>query len=203
MHPLTLFRLFLSPTQGWRDLMEDRPSIHRLYLLHVIPFALIPSLMIYIAGQKHSQRFLDLLPGNKLIIVAVAFFLVQLVIVPAMASIVRQLAEVAEIHPSYREAFTLAAVAPTALWLAPLFLTIPDILVNIGITSLAMLASAGLIYYGVPTVFGIEEQGHALLLFGAILMAGVITWGFLMICTLMVWGSVQNLQFAVAAAAGT
>ena len=146
MHPLTLFRLFLSPTQGWRDLMEDRPSIHRLYLLHVIPFALIPSLMIYIAGQEHSQRFLDLLPGNKLIIVAVAFFLVQLVIVPAMASIVRQLAEVAEIHPSYREAFTLAAVAPTPLWLAPLFLTIPDILVNIGITSLAMLASAGLIY---------------------------------------------------------
>ena len=97
MHPLTLFRLFLSPTQGWRDLMKDKPSIHRLYLLHVIPFALIPSLMIYIAGDNHSQRFFELLPGNKLIIVAVALFLVQLVIVPAMASIVRQLAEVAEI----------------------------------------------------------------------------------------------------------
>jgi hypothetical protein len=34
-----------------------------------------------------------------------------------------------------------------------------------------------------------------LLLFGAILMAGVIAWGILMICTLMLWGSVQNLQF--------
>ena len=197
MHPLTLFRLFLSPTKGWEDLMQRRPSIHQLYLLHVIPFALIPPLMLYIAGNNNNgQLFFALLPGKKLIIVAVAFFLVQLIIVPAMASIVRQLAEVAEIHPSYKEAFILAAVAPTPLWMAPIFLAIPDILFNIAVTSLAMMASAGLIYYGVPKVFGIEEEGHALLLFGAILMAGVIAWGFLMVSTLLVWGSVQNLQFA-------
>jgi hypothetical protein len=122
---------------------------------------------------------------------------VQLVVVPAMASIVRQLAEVAEIHPSYKDAFILAAVAPTPLWMASIFLIVPDILVNICVTSLAMMASAGFIYYGIPVVFKIKEQGHALLLFGAILIAGVIAWGFLMICTLVVWGSVQNLQFAV------
>lgn len=197
MHPLTLFRLFFTPTKGWKDLMQSRPSIHRLYLLHVIPFALIPPLMIYIAGRTHGILFFDLLPGSKLVIVSVAFFLVQLVVVPAMASIIRQLAEVAEIHPSYKDAFTLAAVAPTPLWMAPIFLFMPNILVNIGVTSLAMMASAGFIYYGVPVVFKIREQGHALLLFGAILMAGVIASGFLMICTLMVWGSVQNLQFAV------
>lgn len=200
MHPLTLFRLFLSPTEGWKELMQSQPSIHRLYLLHVIPLALIPPAMIYIAGNSHSQLFFDLLPGNKLIIVAVTFFLVQLVIVPAMASIVRQLAEIAEVHPPYKEAFILAAVAPTPLWLAPVFLIIPDMLLNLCVTSLAMMASAGFIYYGVPTVFKIKEQGHALLLFGAILMAGVIAWGFLMVCTLMVWGSVQNLQFAAASA---
>ena len=197
MNPLTLFRLFFMPTKGWKDLMQSQPSIHRLYLSHVIPFALIPPLMIFIAGRTHSELFFDLLPGNKLIIVSVAFFLVQLVVVPAMASIVRQLAEVAEIHPSYKDAFILAAVAPTPLWMAPIFLMVPDILVNIGITSLAMMASAGFIYYGIPVVFKIKEQGHALLLFGAILIAGVIAWGFLMICTLVVWGSVQNLQFAV------
>jgi hypothetical protein len=197
MNPLTLFRLFFMPTKGWKDLMQSQPSIHRLYLSHVIPFALIPPLMIFIAGRTHSELFFDLLPGNKLIIVSVAFFLVQLVVVPAMASIVRQLAEVAEIHPSYKDAFILAAVAPTPLWMAPIFLIVPDILVNIGVTSLAMMASAGFIYYGIPVVFKIKEQGHALLLFGAILIAGVIAWGFLMICTLVVWGSVQNLQFAV------
>lgn len=196
MSPFTLLKLFFTPTKGWENLTKSEPSIHRLYLLHVIPFSLIPPCMIYIAGIRHSELFFDLLPGNKLLIVAVAFFLVQLVAVPAMATVVRQLAEVAEIHPSYRQAFILAAVAPTPLWLSPVFLAIPDILINIGVTSLAMMASAGFIYYGIPTVFKIKEQGHVLLLFGAILMAGIIAWGFLMVSTLMVWGSVQNLQFA-------
>ena len=196
MNPLTLFKLFFTPTKGWEDLMAKQPSMHRLYMLHVIPFSLIPPLMIYIAGNKHSELFFDLLPGNKLIIVAIAFFIVQLAIVPVMASILRQLAEIAEVHPSYKDAFTLAAVAPTPLWMASLFLVVPSILVNIAITSLAMMAAAGFIYYGIPTVFKIREQGHALLLFGAILMAGVTAWGVLMVCTLMVWGSVQNLHFA-------
>ena len=47
----------------------------------------------------------------------------------------------------------------------------------------------------IPVVFKIEDEGHSLLLFGAVLMAGVTAWGFLMVCTLMLWGSVQNLQF--------
>lgn len=196
MNPITLIKLFFTPTKGWEELMKSEPSLHQLYLLHVIPFSLIPPCMIYIAGNRHSELFFNLLPGNKLIIVAVAFFLVQLVAVPAMAIVIRQLAEVAEIHPSYRVSFTLAAVAPTPLWMAPVFLIIPDILVNIGVASLAMMASAGFIYYGIPIVFKIKEQGHALLLFGAILMAGVTAWGFLMVSTLMVWGAVQNLQFA-------
>lgn len=196
MHPITLFRLFFTPTQGWQDLLGSKPSMHRLYLLHVIPFSLIPPIMIYIAGTSRHDLFFDLLPGNKLILVSVLFFLVQLVVVPAMASVIRQLAEVAEIHPPYKDAFVLAAVAPTPLWMAPVFLAVGDILLNIAVTSVAMMASAGFIYYGIPTVFKVKEQGHVLLLFGAILMAGVITWGFLMISTLMLWGSIQNLEFA-------
>ena len=200
MNPLTLFRLFFTPTRGWQDLMQNKPTMPRLFLLHVIPFALIPPAMIYVAGNNHGEMFLGLLSDSKLVMVAIAFFFVQLVVVPAMASIVRQLAEIADAHPPYKDAFILAAVAPTPLWMAPIFLVVPDILVNIAITSLAMMASAGFIYFGIPVVFKIKEQGHALLLFGAILMAGVIAWGFLMVCTLMVWGSVQNLQFAARAA---
>lgn len=182
--------------------MASQPSMHRLFLLHVVPFALIPSVMIYIAGTNQTILFFDLLPGNKLLLVSVILFLVQLVVVPAMASIIRQLAEIADSHPSYKQAFTLAAVAPSPLWMAPVFLLIPDILVNIAVTSLAMMASAGFIYFGIPTVFKIKEQGHVYLLFGAILVAGVIAWGFLMVCTLVVWGSVQNLQFAAGPAVG-
>jgi hypothetical protein len=196
MNPFKLFWLFFTPTKAWQELMQSPPSVHQLYLLHVVPFSLIPPVMIYIAGNRHNTLLFDLLPGNKLTIIAVAIFIVQLVAVPVMAMIIRQLAEIIEIHPPYKDAFIVAAIAPTPLWMAPLFLIVPDILVNIAITSWAMMASAGLIYYGIPAVFKLKEPGQALLLFGGILMAGVIAWGFLMVCTLVVWGAVQNLQFA-------
>lgn len=181
--------------------MASQPSMHRLFLLHVIPFALIPSVMIYIAGTNQTIMFFDLLPGNKLVLVSLILFLVQLVVVPVMATILRQLAEVADSHPNYRQSFILAAVAPTPLWMSPVFLIVPDVIVNIVVTILAMMASAGFIYFGIPTVFKIKEQGHVYLLFGAILVAGVVAWSFLMVCTLVIWGSVQNLQFAVGPAA--
>jgi energy-converting hydrogenase Eha subunit A len=202
MNPMTLFKLFFKPTAGWEALMASQPSMHRLFLLHVLPFAMIPPVMIYFVGKSHTILFFDLLPGSKLILVSIILFFVQLVVVPVMASIIRQLAEIADSHPTYRESFILAAVAPTPLWMAPVFLVVPDIIVNIGVTSLAMMASAGFIYYGIPTVFKIKEQGHVHLLFGAVLMAGATAWGFLMISTFVIWGSVQNLQFAVGPAAG-
>ncbi|GBG12731.1 uncharacterized protein NMK_0263 [Novimethylophilus kurashikiensis] len=193
MNPLNLFWLFTAPSKGWNRLVQSKPSIHQLYLLHVMPYALIPPLMGYFAGVKFGGEFFPAMPPAKLLLIAVIFYVVELVVVPVMAVIIRQLAEIAEIHPSYHESFMLAAVAPTPLWLAPIFLVVPSVLLNLAVVSLAMMAAAGFIYYGIPSVFGIKEEGHAMLMFGAVLIAGVVAWGFLMVSTLVVWGSVQNL----------
>lgn len=197
MNPLNIFWLFASPSKGWNQLVNSKPSIHQLYMLHVIPLSLIPPLMLYFAGSRFGGQLVPALPESKLLLVGLILFLVQLVVVPVMAVIVRQLAEVAEIKPDYKEAFILAAVAPTPLWLAPLFLLVPSVMLNLAVVSLAMMAAAGLIYYGIPAVFNLKEPGHALLMFGAVLIAGVVAWGFLMVSTLMIWGSVQNLQFTL------
>ncbi len=194
MSLLNLFWLFVIPTKGWRHLMQSRLSMHRLYLLHVVPLSLIPPLFLYFAGNKYAGNLIPILSDAKLLLVAGILFLVELVAVPIMALVIRQLAEVAEIHPSYHESFTLAAVAPTPLWLVPVcFLIIPDTLVNLVALTLAMMATAGFIYYGIPAVFRIKERGHAMLMFGAVLTAGVVAWGFLMVSTLVILGSVQNL----------
>lgn len=197
MSPRNVFLLFAAPSQGWNNLVQSKPSIHKLYLLHVIPFSLIPPLMGYLAASKYGGEFIPAMPSSKLMLIAAIFFLVELVVVPMMAVVVRQLGEVAEVHPSYHDAFTLAAVAPTPLWLAPVFLLVPSVLLNLAVVSLAMMAAAGFIYYGIPAVFGLKEEGHAMLMFGAVLIAGVVAWGFLMVSTLVVWGSVQNLQFGM------
>lgn len=197
MNPLNLFWLFAAPAHGWSRLVHTKPSIPQLYLLHVIPFSLIPPLMLYLAGGKYGGQFFPLMASSKLLLIAAIFFLVEMAAVPIMGVLIRHLGELGEVHPSYREAFILAAVAPTPLWLAPIFLLVPSALVNLAVITLALMAAAGLIYYGIPVVFRMKEKGHAILVFGAVMIAGTVAMGFLMVSTLVVWSSVQNLQYAM------
>lgn len=194
MSLLNLFWLFFAPTKGWRHLTEANYSMHRLYLLHVIPLSLIPPLFIYYGDFHFAASLLPVLSSTKLLIVAIILFIVELVAVPVMALLLRQLAEIAESHPSFHEAFTLAAVAPTPLWLMPVMFLIPDMSINLLALTLALMATVGFIYFGIPAVFRIQDRGHAMLLFGAVLTAGIIAWVFLMVATLVILGSVQNLQ---------
>lgn len=193
MSLLNLFWLFFAPTKGWRHLIQARYSMHRLFLLHVVPLSLIPPLFVYYGNFNFAAGLLPVLSSSKLLMVAVILFLVELVAVPIMALVVRQLAEVADVHPSYHDAFTFAAVAPTPLWLLPIMFLIPDMMIDLLSLTLALMATVGFIYYGVPTVFRIKERGHAIMMFGAVLTAGVVAWVFLMVMTLVVLGSIQSL----------
>lgn len=195
MNLTTLFKLFWSPTAGWRELLERKPSIPRLFILHVVPLACIPPLMIFYA-PKSTDTFLlvDMLSPHKLALVGLIFLMVQLMAVPMMALIIKQLGEIAKIQPSYQSAFTLAAVAPTPLWLSALILFVPNFLVLVTLGALALMASGGLIFYGLPVVFGIKDKDNAVMYFGGIMIAGAIALAFLMLSTLVIWGSLQNLS---------
>lgn len=194
MSLLNLFWLFFVPTKGWRHLMQAKYSMHRLFLLHVVPLSLIPPLFIFFCAGNYAGDLLPALSKGQLLLVAVILFIVELAAVPLMALMLRQLAEIADTHPSYHDAFTLAAVAPTPLWLVPIVFLIPDMLIGLLALTMALMATVGFIYYGIPSAFRIKERGHAMLLFGAVLTAGVIAWAFLMVVTLVVLGSVQNLK---------
>ncbi|MDD2833456.1 MAG: Yip1 family protein [Methylotenera sp.] len=196
MSILNLFWLFFAPNKGWRHLMQSKPSMHRLFLLHVMPMSLIPPLFLYFAASQYAGGLIPILSAPKLLLVAVVLFVVELVAVPLMGIVIKQLAEVAEIQPSYHDAFIFAAVAPTPLWLAPVaFLIFSDVVLSVIALVMAMMATVGFVYYGIPAVFRIKDRGHTMLMFGAVLTAGTIAWVFLMVSTLVILGAVQNLQF--------
>lgn len=195
MNLTTIFKLFWTPTSGWRELLGSNPSIPRLFLLHVVPLACIPTLMIVYAGKAEDSLLLvDMLSGTKLMFVGTIFFLVQLISVPIMASIIRHLGEVADINPSYKSAFILAAVAPTPLWLSAVGLFVPSFLALVVIGTLAIMASAGLIFYGIPELFEVEDKENAIMYFGGVMVAGMIAMVFLMLSTFVIWGGIQNLN---------
>ena len=195
MNLSTMFKLFWTPTNGWRELLASSPSIPRLFLLHVVPLSCIPTLMILYAGKSQDAFLLvDILSTTKMMYVGTVFFLVQLIAVPIMALIIRHLGEVADINPTYQSAFTLAAVAPTRIWLSSVSLLAPNFLVLVFVGTLALMASGGLIFYGLPEVFDIKNKENAIMYFGGIVVAGMIALVFLMLSTLVIWGSIQNLN---------
>jgi hypothetical protein len=195
MSLITLFKLFWSPTAGWQALLETKPSMPRLFIFHVVPLASIPPLMIFFTAMSADSTFLvGTLSPKKLILVGLILFIIQLMAVPMMALIIKQLGEVVNIKPSFQSAFTLAAVAPTPFWLYALLLVLPNLLVLVTFGSLALMASFGLIYYGLPLVFDIKGKENAVMYFGGIMIAGAIALAFLMLSTLVIMGSLQNLS---------
>ncbi len=196
MSILTLFQLFFAPLEGWRRIANKSYSPAKLFLLHVLPFSLVPAVAIYTAGRRGELLFLDLLSPVALLIVAIAFFIIQLISVLVMAGVIKKLANIAEVSPSFKQAYTLAAIAPTPLWMMPIFLLYPNMILILLMFSLAMMIAARFIYYGIPSTLAVFEEGHRIFLFGAILTAGTIAAGFLMVCTLVFWASLQGVSFS-------
>lgn len=190
MSLLSLPKMMFSYTEGWKDLVRIHPSVAKLFTLFVVPMSLIPPAMIYYAATRYSDVIMLRMTDAQLQFIALVFFAAEMVMVPLMGWVIQRLGEVVDIQPDYRDAFTLAAVAPTPLWLAPLFLFVPSVMVNVVVTAFALLASAGLIYHGVYPVFKLEDEGKSFLMAGSIFAAGLVAWVSLMVLTLVVWGYV-------------
>lgn len=193
MNPITVFRLFATPSKGWKEVMKKSPPIHQLFVFYVIPLALIPAIIIGHADKTPAWEVLSILSPRALPVVGWSLFIIQLIVVAMMAVVMRQLADIVDSKISFKNAFTLAAICPTPLWLSAIALLIPSSLVVLAAVCLAMMASVGLMFYGVPEVYKLRNQGQSMLIFGGILIAGVVAMGFLMVATLVVWGSLQNI----------
>lgn len=190
MSLLSLPKMIISDSDGWTDLVRLHPSAAKMYLLYVVPMSLIPPAMIYYSGMKYGGLLVLDMTGDQLLIIASIFLLAELIMVPFMGWIIQRLGEVIDMHPDYHDAFMLAAVAPTPLWLAPVFLFIPSLMLNLCIMALALVASAALIFHGVHAVFRLEDKGQSFLMAGSVYAAGLVAWVFLMVLTLVTWNYV-------------
>ena len=121
--------------------------------------------------------------------IALVFFITELVMVPIMGRVVQSIGNVADAHPPYHDAFDLAAVVPTPLWLAPLALFIPNLYFSMVVMLFALGASAALIYQGVDRVFGLEDEGKTMLVAGSVFAAGLVAWVSMMGLAFVTWGA--------------
>lgn len=190
MNTHNLPKMIYSYREGWQDLIQDHPSVRKLFTMYVVPMSLIPPVMLlYALLVTPGAVFPALVPEitvMEALLVAVAFFVAEVAMVALMASIIQQMGDVVDASPKYEEAYTLAAVAPTPLWLSALVLFIPVSWVSGAVVALAWFASAALIYHGVYPLFKLEDHSKARLMGSFVLMAGVIAWAALLVVLALV-----------------
>lgn len=199
MNPIRMLRYVTHHSDSWHALAEEKPSVMQMLWLYVIPMSFIPPLMLNIVVRHHPKVFMDILPGDRLHIVGIIIFLALVVGVIVMAWISKLLAEMVDIKPPFRDALLVIAVATTPFWAVSLFYLVPNMAVNLVLHVVAGIASIALVYQGVKSIFRLQRRGAAAMLTTAIGCTAAVGFGVLLVGTLMMWGVIQDLQFAVKA----
>lgn len=190
MSLITLPKMVVSDSEGWSEILRAHPSVLKLLLCFVMPMSLIPPLMYAYAQFVYPGVVFELvlppLTGGEALLVGAMFFLVELAMVPLMAAYIQELGGMADIHPNYAEAFTLAAIAPTPLWLSALALFVPSLWFNVLTVVVAWLGSVALIRHGVRALLRVTADVKARRFANLITATGVAAWiGMLLLLTMI------------------
>ena len=177
----------LSPSTGWAALTHTHISVLKLLFLYAVPLSLIPPVMLYYAGITFGGKLLPLLSSTQLQMIGAVFFLAEVAMTFLVAYIIQRLTEWVVRKPAFEDAYKLAVVVPTPLWLASLFLAIPSFMLIVTAVAAALIVSATLIYYAVPAILKIEDKVQASMLFGLILATGMVAWALMLYLTLLSW----------------
>jgi len=177
----------MSPSSGWTTLTRTHISVLKLFFLYAVPLSVLPPVMLYYAGVTYGGRLLPALSSAQLQLIGAVFFLAELAMTFLVAYIVQRLTEWVVSKPDFEDAYKLAVVVPTPLWLASLFLAIPSFMLIVTAVAAALILSATLIYYTVPAFLKIEDKAHASMLFGLILAIGMAAWALMLYLTLLTW----------------
>ncbi|HSH72309.1 MAG TPA: Yip1 family protein [Methylophilaceae bacterium] len=198
----------MNIVQSWRGILKSgnskssgasqavKPEVSQTLFWYVIPLALITPIMLSLVIRQYPDVFQDRLPGDRLYIVSLAVFFMQVVSVPLMAWTVKNLAEMVDIKPDFRDAFLVTAIAATPVMVVSLGYVVPSFTFNLVMHGIAAVAAAALIYLGLKNVFDLQRRGARIMLTLTVVATASLGFGIVLIATLMFWGQVQEFQFA-------
>lgn len=176
MNILQFHKLFLSSQDGWRGLAQSQPSVLKLYVLLVLPFSLIPPLMLEYVGRHVGATMFPNVSSQAWGVAALLFLLAELATVPLMAWAIKSVAGSKQINSSYYDAFLLAAVAPIPLWLSALVLFTDQVALIVAMVLLGVAGSVVLIFRGVRSILKVDEGLIAFDIAYTVTALGLIAW---------------------------
>jgi len=181
---LHIHKLFTS-SQGWDALSSAPPSAFKLFVLLVVPFSLVPPLMLEYAGHHIGVALFPGTTGMAWSMAALFLLLAELATVPLMAWAIKSVARSKGIDSSERESFMLAAIVPIPLWLSSLVLFHDQPILIMAVVSLGLLASVVLIFRGVQSILKVDEDLVAMDIAYTVTALGLVAWGALVMLGLV------------------
>jgi Yip1 domain len=168
-------------------LSKKHTSVMKLFFLYALPLSLVPPVMIHYSGDKFAGNLLPMLSNMQLLATCVIFFVAELAMTFLAAYVIQRMGQAIKRRPVFEDAYKVAVIAPTPLWLAPLFLFIPSVIVNATILAVALIISGILVFYNAATILKVEDEGQAILMSGTIVAIGMAAWAVMMYLTLVTW----------------
>jgi hypothetical protein len=96
--------------------------------------------------------------------------------VALMAGYIRELALSWAVPLTYADAYSLAAIAPTPLWISALALFVPSLWFNVLAVAVAWVGCVLLIRHGIRPLFHVADERQVRRLANGITVAGVGVW---------------------------
>ncbi|HEY0845012.1 MAG TPA: YIP1 family protein [Noviherbaspirillum sp.] len=179
MNPLACIKLLFTEDRMRGNPSDVHPAILQTFFFLVLPLSFLPPAMLLYAGHFHPAAFLIDVPFARWVDVAIAFFVTELLTVPLIAWVIRDLAGMLRIENDYRQAFLVAGMTPVPLWISSTALAVPNLAFLIVAVASGLLLSALLLYRAVRAVFAITNEEDAQALSSSAFSVGGLAWAIL------------------------
>lgn len=176
MSPLNIVKLPFSSADGWDSLRLIHPKIVETFLFLTLPFSLIPPAMMVYAGGHHGNIYPVNAAMDRWIEAAFAFLALELLTVPLMAWLIKQIAAAHEIKTDIKDAFLLAAITAVPMWLSAFALALPYLWPTIAILFLGLIISGCLLYRGSQSFLRTSEALEAQAIAAEAFAGGALVW---------------------------
>ncbi len=181
MNFISLSKLPLSATRGWPELERIHPRLLKVFAYIVLPFSLLPPVMLYYAGTSTPTFMFKNAGGMAWGEISLIFFLAEMATFFGMGWLIKQVAESNRLSIDYHDAYLLAAIAPLPLWLSSLGLLVHSLAFNAVLSLAALGLSCGIIYHGIEGLCHMREEVTAAAIVQTVIGAGLIAWALLLL----------------------
>ncbi len=179
MNLLKLMKMPFSFHEGWDQVDATHVSILKIFLQLVLPLSLLPPAMLLYAGSHHASAYLLDAAPTRWEAVAAVFFIAELVTVPLMGVLLKQIASTYQISADTPRSFLLAAITAVPMFLSSLGLAIPNLWGMICVIVGGLLIAASVLYHGTVHILKLDDPSGAEVLSAEAFASGALVWALL------------------------